>query len=358
MNDICLILPCNLYVIPYFKVYESMFAELNVKYDILIWNRSCIKEKCNGTILSYDVKDIANNRDPKKVFKYIGFYRFVKKHLRKHNYERVVFMDTSACTVALLGDFLKHNYYKKYWIDIRDYSFEHNFLYKKMLQKSIEASYCCDVSSKGFLKFLPKLHNYCVTHNVDYETIHKVQQLPILPSNKIRISFIGNVRYLELNQKLLDIFKNDSRYYLQYYGTGSEKLKKYCDDNKITNVDFVGRFPFEKTAQYYQKTDVINNIYGNETMEVATALSNKLYYSMYLNKPILVSPNTYMSEIVTKYNLGYVVDFDDEKIKDNLFAWYQKYINDSLNLKNEIIMNVENEFNEYLTQFKEFVSIN
>lgn len=354
-NKICLVLPCNLYVVPYFRVYESMLKELNQDYDILIWNRSLIEEKCNGTIYSYDKQDIANNKDPKKIVKYFGFYRFVKNHLQKNNYSKVVFLDTSACTVVLLASFMKKYYYKKYWIDIRDYSFENIPIYKKMLKKAIDSAYCVDISSRGFLDFLPPLDDYCVTHNIDYETIEKVKDTPRIDSERIRISFIGNVRYYDLNKQLLLKFKNDERFIIQFFGTGSDELENFCLVNNISNCKFLGRFPYERTPELYQETDIINNIYGNKTMEVKTALSNKLYYSMYLDKPILVSPNTYMSELVTKYNLGFVVDYENENLVEDLYTWYKEYIHNSNAARMDAIRDVETDFRDYKKRFTSFV---
>lgn len=97
------------------------------------------------------------------------------------------------------------------------------------------------------------MRNYCVTHNVDYDTINNVKNTTFVQDSCIRISFIGNVRYYNLNIKLLDLLKNDERFRIQFYGTESEKIRDYCVTNGIRNVDFEGRFPFEKTAFFTKK---------------------------------------------------------------------------------------------------------
>lgn len=51
---------------------------------------------------------------------------------------------------CVISRFLSKHYRNKYWIDIRDYSFENILLYKKMLGKAINSAYCCDISSRGF----------------------------------------------------------------------------------------------------------------------------------------------------------------------------------------------------------------
>ena len=59
----------------------------------------------------------------------------MKKNIVKNKYEKIVLLDTSAGTAALLAGFLSKHYRNKYWIDIRDYSFENILLYKKCLEK-------------------------------------------------------------------------------------------------------------------------------------------------------------------------------------------------------------------------------
>lgn len=95
---------------------EGFLKHLQSLMEMAYANRSLIDEKCRGQIISYYVKDIANNRDPKKVLKYIGFFHFVKKNIVKNKYEKIVLLDTSAGTAALLAGFLSKHYRNKYWI--------------------------------------------------------------------------------------------------------------------------------------------------------------------------------------------------------------------------------------------------
>lgn len=325
-NKVCIVLPCNIHAAPYYYKYEKILKELNVNFDLIIWNREQIREETSANIISFNVKDIPNSGEKKKIINYFKFSFFVKKRLKEVKYQKVIFLSTSAATVALLSVFLKKRYKDKFWIDIRDYSFEWFLPYKQALSIAINNSYLTTISSKGFEEFLPK-YDYLVTHNVDLPTINKVierkrNELTKLDHESIKISFIGNIRYFNENTKILNIFKNDKRFTLQYFGTQSELLQEYCEQNGIENVKFKGRFNPEETWFYYMKTDIINNVYGNDSMELTTALSNKLYYAAGLNIPILVSPNTYMQTVSEKYNLGYTFNTDDINMNDKLYDWY------------------------------------
>lgn len=322
-SDICLVIPCNTFIIPYFKVYDELLKVLNIKYDLIQWNRELIQENCFGNIISFDSKDQANSGNYLKAIKYIQFAHFVKKQIKVGKYKKIIFLCTAAGTPVLLHRFLEKEYRNKYWIDVRDYSLEFIPVYKRLLKKVLSNSYGYDVSSEGYFEFLPSVEKeYCVTHNIDISSIEQINNCDKINSDKIRISFIGNVRYFEINTILLKMFGNDSRFVLQYFGTGSEKLKNYCLENKIENVEFMGRFDPKLTPSLYAKTDIINNVYGNESKDVSTALSNKLYYAAFTGRPILVSPNTYMSRISNELSIGFDVDLTDLNTPNRLYDWY------------------------------------
>lgn len=324
---IALILPCNLYVVPYFSVYEDALVKAQVSFDVILWNRDLIEEECAGRIIGFNCKDVANDKNAFKTFKYLSYYSFVKKAITEGKYDKLVFLSTSAWTVVLLSSFLKKCFANKYWIDVRDYTFEHIPLYKRRLATAIEYSSTTAISSRGFLSFLPSVSSkeYLVTHNIDFNTIEKIRTLRKKSSANvpIRISFIGNNRYIGINKKLMIAFKNDSRFILQYFGTRAEELETFAYEEGINNVRFHGRFQQEDTYMFYLKTDIINNVYGNESQEVVTALSNKLYYAVFLNLPILVSPNTFMSEITRSVGIGYDVELNDKELPQKVYDWYQ-----------------------------------
>lgn len=354
---IAVILPCNLYVVPYFSVYQDALVKTQVSFDVILWNRDLINEECAGRIIEFNCKDIANDKNVFKAFKYLSYYLFVKKTIAQGKYKKLVFLSTSAWTVVLLSTFLKKHFANKYWIDVRDYTFEHIPLYKRRLATAIEYSSATAISSRGFLSFLPSVSSkeFLVTHNIDFYTIEKIRNLRKKSSvdMPIRISFVGNNRYIDINKELMTIFRNDSRFVLQYFGTRAEELETFASSEGITNVRFHGRFQQEDTYKFYMETDIINNIYGNKSQEVVTALSNKLYYALFLDLPVLVSPNTFMSEITRSVGIGYDVEAIDEGLPQRVYDWYQSVVqpNDqTIQLGNQILKEFRN-FEECLFGF-------
>lgn len=325
-SKLVIVLPCNIYTAPFLHRYEKIIKRVYAEFDLLYWNRALIDEESYGNQICYNLEDKINSGKITKIIKYYKFAKFVKKKLIKNKYEKIIVLGSYAGIMYQLSRYLSKKYKNCYWLDIRDYTFENFKFYYRGMKRAIRSSYSTAISSKGYTRFLPK-HDYIIAHNIDYINIENAKTLreDQLKCEKIRISFIGLVRYYHENIKLLKALGNDERYIINYFGMNSDFLKDFCDKNNINNVNFHGRFDSSKTAFFYRETDIINNIYGNEKIALTTALSNKLYYSVFLDIPILVSPNTYMEELVKENNNGYIVNWNEERLGDHLYEWYQKY---------------------------------
>ena len=323
-NKILIVLASNIHWAPYYYKYEQMLTNNGISFDLLLWNRENINENTKANnIIEFRIKDKSNNKNPLKVFKFLKFSSFVKRTIRSGKYDKLVFLGTHGCAPVFLANYLKKNYLNEYWLDIRDYQYEWFKPFYLLEKKTITNSYCTCISSKGYEDFLPK-YNYNYIHNIDPNMDYILKNYNVEKSNFIRISFIGNVRYFDENVKLVNILANDERFRLQFYGAGSEKIQKYCEENSINNTDFFGRFSMNDTISFYNKTDIINNIYGNNSITLTTALSNKLYYSIYLKLPILVCKNTFMSKLSKKYQFGFEFS-QTENFANDLYNFYNEF---------------------------------
>lgn len=324
----CLILPCNLFVAPFYKRYERLMGQNAEPFDLIYWNRSGITEESKASnVYVFSKLDNSNDGNPSKVLSFLRFNQFIKKTVKTNGYSKLVFLGSFAANGLPIWRFLKRHFQGSYWYDIRDYTYEWFLPFYKRLCKVIENSAGVAISSPGYKSFLPK-HKYVIAHNIDYPNIYirvNRPQSSVKRSEPIRISFIGNVRYFDQNKKLIDAFSSDNRFILQYFGTGSEKLDSYAKDQGIRNVLCEGRFPPEETNSLYEKTDIINNVYGSDNIAKRTALSNKLYYALANKVPILVSQNTYMQEVLEGTGLSYVVADDETNstnLSNSIYTWF------------------------------------
>ena len=327
MKRIAVVLACNTHWAPYYRRYENELKKNNMSFDLIIWNREDIVEEVDGNVIEFKLKDETSNHDFKKIFKFFKFAKFLKNRIKKNKYDKIVFLGTYAGIPALLSGYLKRNYKKNYWIDIRDLTYENNQIFRVLESKAINNSFSTVISSKGFLPYLPE-YGYGYIHNVDPSMDYFINNYNKTETDIIRISYIGNIGYFDACYEFIDTMANDNRFLLQFIGPSSEIIKQYCEKNNITNVRFGGRFPRELTVKYYNETDIIYNNYGNGEINLRTATSNKLYYAMRLNIPIIVSPNTYMEEICLANSIG--ISFDGKKsFPDRLEEFYHQFIKDN-----------------------------
>ncbi len=139
------------------------------------------------------------------------------------------------------------------------------------------------------------------------------------------LGFIGNVRFNEINQKLIKELANDSRFHMQYFGTGSEKLEVFARENFINNITFSGGFDLKETPKYLNEIDILNNLFGNQNIALDTALSIRMYYALFLNKPLITTTIHSPLQKLINSELLWVLVLDPENLKgigDELMDWY------------------------------------
>jgi len=290
---------------------------------VIYWDRHEIEENI-GEKQMYAFRNKMDEGSGKlsKLQGYLKFRKYALDKIRENNYSGVILLQTSAG--ILLNSFLKKNYKGKYIVDIRDYTMENNPVFFAVEKGLVKNSALTVISSRGYESFLPQYH-YTLVHNdceIDEAIIKKFENRK-RNKDKIVISYIGLIRFHEQNKKVILKFKNDSRFLLRFIGKGAFALKEFCEKNSINNVELIDRFPPEKTLDYYYDTDIIYNLYGNNTPLLDYALSNKLYYAAKFKMPILVCANTYMEEVSGKYGFGYSFNINNPKECDNLFDYFE-----------------------------------
>lgn len=322
MKKICFVCYGNLYLAPYIDNYLSL---TNTQCDILVWNRHLInEEKENHNVIAFNkvVKDNGNSvfLKVKKMFAYLRYSRFVNRILKRNCYDVVIFLQSIGAVFS--QGLLLRKYKGKYIVDIRDYSIEGiGFLYKKE-KKLLKNSAVNVISSEGYRNFLPNDDRYLLVHNYNSGIPIMNEMNPF--TRPYRLAFIGLIRFQEQNKKIISLFANDERFHVSFIGKNAYELKNFVKNNGIGNVTLIDQFSPNETLKYYNGTDVVLNVYGNHTPLLDYALSNKLYFAAALKKPILVSKDTFMAEISVKNGFGFVLDFEDEKIKDKLENYLEK----------------------------------
>ncbi len=352
-KKVCFISLGNLYLTPYLKKYENI---INLKYDIIYWNRHNIKEESNADVVhEFRKKMEEGSNNIEKLKGYIEFRSYCKNIIKNNEYCAIFLLQTNCG--MLLKNILKKHYRYRYVVDIRDYTKENNILFYKIEKKLLNYAGLAVISSKGYKKFLPQ-YPYVLVHNdleINCEIIREFRNKN-KNKNKIVIGYIGLIRFHNQNKKLILKFKNDERFELMFIGKDADYLQKFCTENAIKNVKLIDRFDPNETLNYYKNIDIVNNLYGNNTPYLDYALSNKLYYSAKLGLPILVCSNTYMEEITIKNGFGYCFNLEDDNALDNLYKYYNNIEWEKFyNRCDEFMLEIKNDNENFRNKVVEFL---
>lgn len=312
---VLLIASYTINMMPYSKVYLDILDELEIEYDIIEWDRFNNHELVkNGNVYTLGERCSLGGGKLKKLLPYMKLRNIIIKLMQTIKYDRIIVFNTLPAIFIM--DYLIRYFDKRFIYDYRDYSYEKYSFYKIIVNHIVKRSYATIISSQGFFRFIEKADNIFVSHNISNTDKGKEDSVN-LKKDSVCIGFAGLIRYGKENTVLINNLRENPRYKLLYVGRKyvDSKLEEYCLENNITNVEFRGEFKNEDKPEIYAEIDIINAMYGNETYEVTTALPNKLYDCLIFKKPMLVSNNTYLAEIVEEYNLGIAVDCDDDILR-------------------------------------------
>lgn len=314
---------------PYAKKYEEILKEKNIDYDILFWDRFSDGplDKKGNTYTFHCICTLGGNR----LKKFVPFYRFrkaVKDIIVKNNYDKIIILNTMPA--VLINDVITQKYKNNFIFDIRDYTYEKIYFYKKIVNKIIKYSYFTAISSDGYREFLSEegsLSKLILNHNISNGECCVKWAKDIRNKKEIVLGYVGTIRYFKTNSKLIDIIKKGSnRIKLRYVGVfaDSGKLKKFVDNNNYKDVEFIGEYNNREKPIIFKDIDIINAIYDNEEYNVTLSIPNKLYDCAIYKIPIIVSKNSFLSKIVEQYGLGLSIKLDNtlpKKLEDYISSF-------------------------------------
>lgn len=344
-------------MMPFAENYISVLEKHDIEYGCIFWNRnkdSKLEKVGNNYILNMVCRP--GNSKLSKIVPMLRFKYAVEKIIQNEKYTHLVILTTQPA--VLLNNVLRHKYKNKFIFDYRDYSYERFGFYRKIVNKLIEVSYFTAISSKGFLKYLDNNIKIFPCHNISIDFPNLKNANGLKQKDVIKIGFVGGVRYFKENTKLIDNFANNNKYILKYIGQPNIdcNLEDYCCHKAINNVYFQGRFENKQKPKIYEDIDIINSIYGNNSLEVTTALPNRLYDALLFKKPIIVSKGTYLSAVVDKYKIGVVVDVVNDDLVNKLEKYICDFKIDDFNKNVDSLLKIiTNEQKIYFQKIEEFV---
>lgn len=342
---------------PYLEKYERILDELNIDYDVIFWKRVESQTSINR----------ANEKEVEVICpigigaanKLISFFKWRKiliSYLDKAVYSHVIVLSTNPA--VLLSGYLKKHYSNKYIFDIRDYSLESNFFFKKLVMSIIEKSAFTTISSEGYYRWLDKSEKIILNHNVTYYSAD-IQKDHFFERETLNFAFVGNVRLDRQTRALLLTLKNSIRYRMSFVGRilPSSDIKQLCTSEGVKNITFKKPFTTNEKPGIYADIDLINAVYANDAKKLrlgdSTPIPNRLYDSIIFKCPIVASSGTYLAELVDEFKIGFSLNGFDPNAETD----FNNYINnfnksEFLSGCNKLLSKVLLEEANFLSQLK------
>lgn len=354
MKKICILSAVNIKHMSLISIYTKYFEEHGIEYDIIYMDKYNEEEEIGAKNI-YRFVNVIYRKWSKihKVIKYSKFISYAKKIIKREKYDKIIVWNDVA--ILMFGMFLARQFKHKYCLNCRDYNGENHPIVYYVFKKVIENSYFTTISSGGFKTFLPK-HEYIDLYSYNDKLLQNCEPRHNLSNVPLRIGFVGNVRFFEENYKLLNSLRNDSRYEIHYHGSNADIIEDYAKNNGFNNVICSGAFQVNETGRYLDECDIINNIFGNESIAVKTLTSIRLFHAAYMHMPILVSKDTYMEELIKAYGIGYIIDFNDKDLAEHLYEWYKNINFEELERNCNRLISVATESNnDFYDKLQEFI---
>lgn len=323
-KKICILSAVNIRHMSLISIYTQLMKQNGIEYDIIYMDKYDEEEHFECAHRYRYVNKIEKNWPSiVKMVKYMMFLPYAAKILNANQYDFVIVWNDVA--IFMFADYLSRKYPGKYCLNVRDNMWYDKTVLSKRYEKVFKNAAFSTISSRGYLDFLPKGVSYLPIHSLNLAVLEGMKRHNGLrkEGEPIRIGFIGYVRFFERNKKMLDVFANDPRFELHYYGTKASVLQEYAEEKNIRNTVFHDSFPVEDTKIYLEKIDIINNLYGNETINLQKAISIKFFHALYSRVPILVCDHTYVGQLAQDVGIGYEVTEINEQMKEDLYKWYR-----------------------------------
>ncbi len=168
--------------------------------------------------------------------------------------------------------------------------------------------------NKNLEKFV-EIPNYPERKN--FQNINKI------PSDQLRISYIGKVRDFSSLSKLIDCNINDNLIKIAIYGDGSE-FDKLLEFAKKKGKEWIMKGHYdgvEDTERIYNNTDILYAVYDincNNSLNWKNAMPIKSYEAIITLTPMIANKDTALGSFIEENNIGFTIDITKEKELEEL----------------------------------------
>lgn len=312
--------------------YIEYLKQNNICYDIIRTNRYDISKE-NDYIIEHPLGKIYELKmifDPgvnklKKVLPFLSFRRNAIKIIKKEKYDYIIVWNEN--TAVIFFNLLSGSYKGKYCVNVRDLV-NHQSVVQRILFLALKKAHFTTIPSPEAAQYFP-VETICL-YNRDLELLKSCPARESFRENNlpIRITHLGFYhKTKKAANALADLFGNDNRFELYFYGNGFDTdFQKIITEKGYNNIITGGAFPYEETAKYLSQTDIINSYYNRfEHPSLRVSFGVKHSYTPLLYIPGLADEDTCWGRLSRPYGLAYLVNDNNLKtLPNDLYLWYRQ----------------------------------
>lgn len=136
-----------------------------------------------------------------------------------------------------------------------------------------------------------------------------------LNKSKVKIAYVGILQDYRFLIELADVVKIIPECELHIGGFGKYEIHFENMSKLYENIFYYGKLPYYTTLELENSCDIMTAIYDPEVDNHYYAAPNKFYEAIMIGKPLIMVGNTGMSEIVTEFGLGEVIEFSTQGLE-------------------------------------------
>lgn len=302
---------------PRLRKLGNLFENHEIKF--LLWNRGHINSEEKDSFIFNSTIGYGNKLKILKEIPKLLFY--MRRILKEYNPDIIV---ARYFLIGFIVSLISPKKIKIYY-DVCDMPMYNNYILTRFLRITekliLIRSDKVILGSRYFQDFYPKYSSKLIIleNKVEKEVLNSNLNVRN-NSQKLIISFIGKVRYIEILKNIAIACEN-LPVVLNFYGDGSdiEEFKEFVEKNKMEYINFFGRYNYVQITSYYEDADVILSSYPSRDRNVKYAIPNKFFEAIHFNKPIIVSRGTKLAALVEENNLGFSINcYDVTDIKNSI----------------------------------------
>lgn len=346
------------------RVYKEAksLTKLGHKITILCWDREGTyidkpEEDLDGIKIVRFFGSTQYGSGYKQAFKFLNFKKDVYNYLKDKDFEALHCHDFDGLFIGFgVNKKLKlklvydeHDLFYMYFYNRKGFLnkciYNLIILMERHMLKKVDIHIVVTPKMKEVYSKISK--NIYIINNAPYENLFN--NIEKTPSDKLRIGFIGSVRYYDEMKALIDASQKYSKFVqIVVCGRGiySEKLAEYS--KKFSNVDIRGAYHIDELEELYRNIDITYAFYPGDTATIS--MPNKFYESIITETPVIANKVTEFGYEVCKNNFGYGIDSGN--LKDKLESIIGKLIENPEEKKN-IMDNMKRLKNNYFWEANE-----